>query len=78
MKKLKVPQKTFLYNHLRGTGRFITPTEAKKKFGIQQLPARISELRALGLVVRTKKVKDETAYAISARDFTGSRARILG
>jgi len=74
-KKLEIPQKQFLYEHLRGTGRFITPTEAKT-FGIQQLPARMSELRSLGLIVRTRKFKNETAYTISARDIFGSRAHI--
>jgi len=75
-KKLRMPQRQFLYEHLRGTGRFITPNEASKAYGIQQLPARMSELRSLGLIVRTKKFKNETAYAISARDIFGSRANI--
>ena len=72
--KLDVSQKQFLYDYLRGTGRTITPTTAKDTYGIQQLPARMSELKSLGLKVKTKKVNDETAYSISARDIFGSRA----
>ena len=71
-----MPQRQFLYEYLRGTGKYITPSEAFKKYGIKRLPARISELRSLGLVIRKKKIKNETAYAISARDIFGSRAKI--
>jgi len=73
--KLAVPQKQFLYDYLRGTGKTITKTEAKQ-YGIQQLPARMSELRTLGLQVNTQEEAGELAYSISARDIFGSRARL--
>jgi len=73
---LGVSQKQFLYDHLRGTGKTLTPKKAAKKYGIKQLPARMSELRLLGLQVRTKKEKNETSYAISARDIYGSRSKL--
>ena len=69
-------QTQFLYNHLRGTGRSITSTEASKIYGIKRLSARMSELRNLGLQVNTKKIKNETQYSVSARDLYGSRKKI--
>ena len=73
--KLKVPQRQFLYELLRGTGKTITNKQAEK-YGITQLPARMSELRGLGLRINTVKISNETVYSISARDIFGSRANI--
>ncbi len=50
---IKTNQKTFLETYLRGTGKTLTAADAKARFGIQQLPARMSELRAAGLNVKT-------------------------
>jgi len=69
--KLDMPQNEFLYEHLRGTGRTITATQAAK-YGIKNLSARMSEFRAAGLVVTNKK----GAYTVSARDVNGSRAAL--
>jgi len=74
--KLDVTQTQFLYEHLRGTGRSITAKEAKSVYGIQQLPARMSELRGLGLKVNTARHGKEMKYSISSRDLWGSRAKI--
>lgn len=73
---LDVPQKQFLYDYLRGTGNTITISEARDTYGIQQLPARMSELRGLGLKVNTLDINGETGYSISARDIFNSRAKI--
>ena len=66
---------------LRGTGRTLTAAEAQARFGIQNLRARMTELRQVGLTVRTEgtTVKSGlTKYAVSGRDVTGSRAKIFG
>ena len=76
--KLDMPQKQFLYEHLRGTGRTITADKAAKKYGIKNLRARMSELRDAGLQVNTKATKNGTvAYSVSARDVNGSRAALV-
>jgi hypothetical protein len=67
----KVNQKQILVNHLRGTGLTLTPAQAKAKFGIKNLAARMSELREAGLIVNV----ENSAYRISARDVLGSRAK---
>jgi len=71
-------QRQFLVNHMRGTGVALTSVEAKEKFGITKLPARMSELRSAGLVVRTKPTGNgnELTYRVSARDVNGSRAKL--
>ena len=48
---IKTNQKTFLENYLRGTGKTLTARDAKARFGIQQLPARMSEMKSAGLNV---------------------------
>lgn len=76
--KPKTNQKAFLETYLRGTGRSITAADANARFGITQLPARLSEMREAGLVVRTSKATTgKTKYAISARDVSGSRAKVF-
>lgn len=75
---LTVPQKTFLEEFLRGTGRTMTEAQAKATYGIQNLRARVSELRDAGMIVRTDKTSEGRAkYAVSARDVFGSRAKIF-
>jgi len=76
--KIKTNQKAFLENYLRGTGKSLTAADAAARFGIQQLPARMSELRSAGLNVKTaKSSKGTTKYSITARDVTGSRAKMF-
>lgn len=73
--KLTMTQNEFLEGHLRGTGRTISAAQAKATFGVQNLRARMSELRSVGLRVNTTiNTAGRTAYSISARDVTGSRA----
>lgn len=75
---LKTNQKTFLENYLRGTGKSLTASDASARFGIQQLPARMSEFRSAGLNVKVSKSSKGTArYAVSARDIDGSRAKMF-
>ena len=75
---LTVPQVTFLEGHLRGTGRQISAAQAKATYGIMNLRARMSEIRSAGLKVRVQKnTEGKTAYAISARDYSGSRATVF-
>jgi hypothetical protein len=75
---LTVPQVEFLEDYLRGTGRTLTEAQARATYGIGNLRARISDLRAAGLKVRLDRTEDGRAkYAVSARDVTGSRAKIF-
>jgi len=75
---IKTNQKAFLETYLRGTGKSLTAADAKARFGIQQLPARMSELRDAGLQVKTAKATTgKTKYSVSARDVSGSRAKIF-
>lgn len=75
---LSVPQVEFLEDFLRGTGRELSEAQARATYGIGNLRARISDLRALGLKVRvSKNTEGRAKYAVSARDITGSRAKIF-
>ena len=74
---LKVTQNEFLASHLRGTGVDLSAAQAVATYGIQNIRARMTELRQAGLKVRTRKnYAGYTAYAISARDENGSRANV--
>jgi hypothetical protein len=71
-------QKSFLETYLRGTNRTISVSQAKANYGIEKLTARIAELRAAGLNVRTVvNTSGNTAYRMSSRDLTGSRAKMF-
>ena len=71
-------QKSFIETYLRGTGRTLSADQARANYGIAQLPARIYEMKQAGLVVKTiKNTSGNTAYKITARDVTGSRARVF-
>jgi hypothetical protein len=76
--KIKTNQKAFLETYLRGTGKSLTAKDAAARFGIQQLPARMSELKAAGLNVKTSKsTVGTTKYSVTARDVNGSRAKVF-
>jgi len=76
--KIKTNQKAFLETYLRGTGKSLTAKDAAARFGIQQLPARMSELKAAGLNVKTaKSTVGTTKYSVTARDVNGSRAKVF-
>jgi hypothetical protein len=75
---LTVPQVTFLEGHLRGTGRQISEAQARATYGIMNLRARMSDLRAAGLKVRRDtNTEGRATYAVSARDVNGSRAAVF-
>jgi len=75
---IKSDQKTFLETYLRGTGKTLTAADARARFGIQNLPARMSELRAVGLNVKTDiATTGKTRYSVTARDVNGSRAKVF-
>ena len=70
-------QKAFLVSYLRGTGRTLTEAQAASNYGIMNLRARMSELRAAGLKVSVvETTSGKTAYKVSARDVNGSRAAV--
>jgi hypothetical protein len=71
-------QLQFLQNYLRGTNITITAREAKERFGIAKLHARLYEIKMAGLRIRSKSTGNnkELAYKVSARDLTGSRAKL--
>lgn len=74
---LRTTQKTFLEQHLRGTGRAMSSAQARETYGIQNLRARISEMRAAGLkVTNTRNTSGNTAYTVSRRDFAGVQGKI--
>ena len=71
-------QKSFIETYQRGTGRTLSPAQAKANYGIAQLPARLHEMKAAGLVVKSvKNTSGNTAYRMTARDVNGSRARVF-
>lgn len=77
--KLKTTQNEFLEQHLRGTGRAMSAKQADATYGIKNIRARMTELRGAGLKVnRATNTEGRTAYSISSRDVTGSRASIFG
>ena len=76
--QLTVTQNEFLESHLRGTGRTLSAKQASATYGIKNIRARMSELRGVGLKVnRATNSTGQSAYSISARDVTGSRAARL-
>lgn len=73
--KITTNQLTFLEQYLRGTGRSLSARQAEAMYGIKNLRARMTEFRHAGLKVSTKpNTEGRTAYSVSARDVTGSRA----
>ncbi len=76
---LRSTQNKFLENYLRGTTRTLTATQAESLFGIQNLSARVSELRDLGLNVQTvpTKTTSRAAYKMSRRDVFGGQFKVL-
>jgi hypothetical protein len=73
---LTVTQVEFLEQFLRGTGKSLSEAQAKATYGIQNLRARMTDLRQAGLVVRREKNTEGRAkYSVSARDVYGSRAK---
>jgi len=76
--KKKLSQKKLLNDYLRGTGRSLTPDQARTGFGIKNLSARMSELREDGLRVRTTETIFGTEYRISQRDVNGNRVSFYG
>jgi hypothetical protein len=74
---IKTSQREFLIEYLRGTGRELTQPQAEALFGIQNLRARMSEVRDMGLRVRVRATQNgRIAYSVCARDVNGSRARV--
>ncbi len=54
--------------YLRGTGRELSAAQAESRFGIQNLSARMSELREGGFRVRTRtNTTGKTSYSVSRR-----------
>lgn len=76
--KLTTTQMAFLETHLRGTGRALSQSQARETYGILNLRARMSDMRAAGLTVRTcKNTRGRTAYSVSRRDFLGLQSKIF-
>lgn len=65
---IKTSQRDFLVEYLQGTGRELSAAQAQSLFGIQNLRARMTELRKDGYRVRTRiNTLGRTAYAVSRR-----------
>jgi hypothetical protein len=74
---IKSTQVAFLESYLRGTGREISAAQAQATYGIRNLSARISELRAAGLRVRKSvNTVGSTTYAVSRRDVFNDQSRL--
>ncbi len=74
--KISTTQVEFLEDYLRGTGRTLSEAQARALYGIENLRARMTDLRQAGLKVRREKNTEGRArYAVSARDAAGSRAK---
>jgi hypothetical protein len=66
--KINKTQKEFLVSYLRGTGRELSAAQAEALYGIQNIRARMTEIRQEGYRVRTRKnTEGRTAYAVSRR-----------
>ena len=75
---LSTTQNEFLEAYLRGTGRGLSAAQAESTYGIMNLRARMSELRAAGLKVRREtNTEGRSTYRVSARDNQGSRAAVF-
>lgn len=75
--QLKTTQKEFLEKHLRGTGRVMSEAQARATYGIQNLRARMSEMRMAGLNIRTgMNSQGRTIYAVSRRDIFGDQFKL--
>lgn len=75
--QLRTTQVAFLETHLRGTNREMSAAQAKATYGIGNLRARMSELRQMGLRVRTGiNTKGRTTYAVSRRDVFNDQFRL--
>lgn len=71
-------QKSFVEQHLRGTGRALSEAQARETYGIKNLRAVVSSMRDSGLVVRKQKnTAGRTAYSISRRDVAGVQGKIF-
>ena len=65
---IKMSQNKFLVKYLRGTNRQLSSAQAEALYGIQNLRARMTDLRNGGYKVRThKNTEGRTAYAVSRR-----------
>jgi len=74
---LKSTQVAFLETYLRGTGRQMSAAQAEATYGIKNLRARMSELRAVGLRVRkSTNTEGRTAYAVSRRTVWGDQFKL--
>ena len=57
-----------LETYLRGTGRELSAAQAESRFGIQNLRARMTEMRQGGFRVRTRtNSTGKTSYSVSRR-----------
>jgi hypothetical protein len=76
---LKTSQNKFLETYLRGTNRTLTSAQAETLYGIRNLRARVSELRDIGLNVKTvpTKTTGRVAYKVTRRDVFGNQYRYL-
>jgi hypothetical protein len=75
--QLKSTQKEFLEKHLRGTGKAMSAAQAEATYGIMNMRARISEMRAAGLRIRkAKNTSGRVAYSISRRDEFGDQFKL--
>ena len=76
--QLKSTQVAFLETHLRGTNREMSAAQARETYGIQNLRARMTELRQVGLTVRKGvNTKGRTTYAVSRRDVFGCQFKLF-
>lgn len=78
--QIKQSQTAFLESYMRGTSRTLTEAQANSLFGIQNLRARMSDLRAAGLQIKRvpTKTTGRSAYRVSRRDVFGGQYKMFG
>lgn len=77
--QIKTSQTAFLESYLRGTDRSLTEDQARALYGVQNLRARMTELRAAGLNIRLipTKTTGKSAYKVSRRDVFGGQFKMF-
>jgi len=76
--QLTTTQNSFLESYLRGTNREMSAAQARATYQIQNLRARMTDMRNAGLRVRTRKNSSgKTSYSVSRRDEFGGQFKMF-
>ena len=76
MNSTTTTQKQLIEKLLRGTNKRLTAKQAAAEYGIKNLRARISEMKAAGLAIQRKLEGKRAVDGISRRDIHGGQFRM--